>query len=254
MKDEKLSKEIVTVITAEKPTIQQVQEVINKKPEELVAAITGAIASGPSGLAVSAGRLVQGALRGEFARQFAFELNDLIDKGKIPGDFATKKFGFKSFTEVFAFIEQEDIDEDRFNAVKRMFFVMNSNSTDASKELLNYELLKISKSLTASQIKLLQSCFSLVLNGGFFHNGEKSYTRESLWAAEMSKIIGHHISTLVLQDEKILRDKGLLDERPQGDGGLIRIGAQAGLTDLGMAFCKNLDTYEESQGVDSNSD
>lgn len=233
--------DITSIISTNNPSVSEVQRIISNKPEEIAAAVTGAIATGSVGLALSAGRLVQGALRGNFAKQFAEELNNLIETGKIPEDFTKKKFGFKSFTEVFSFIENEDIDEERFNAVKAMFYAMNKQ--DNSNELVNYELMKISKSISASQIRLLETSYHFFLSGGIFHPNGQSFLQRSLWLEKVTEYIGHKITTLIIQDAMKLSEKGLMVIIP-GENSTITLGKNAGLTDLGIAFCINLSSYE----------
>jgi hypothetical protein len=61
--------------------------------------ITGALASGPKSWTLMTGHVVQGILKGKLLQEVCREIKELRDKGKIPDDFAEKKYGFKSWVE-----------------------------------------------------------------------------------------------------------------------------------------------------------
>jgi hypothetical protein len=77
------------------------------------------------------GRIVQGALKGKMFEQVQREVRQLREKGRIPADFAAKKYGFKSWVELLTTIDEDTPDEDRLGALKAMFYSVNKiNSTD----------------------------------------------------------------------------------------------------------------------------
>lgn len=208
----------------------------------IAAAITGALSMGKEDAILIAGRLVQGVLKGQFMKQFGNEVTKLIEKGKIPEDYVNKKYGFQTLVELLEFIDNETIDEDRFLAIKAMFFVVNSVSTKEGEELVNYQLFRIAKKVSGSQLLLLKVSYDLYQNGGFL--GGADFHSHAGWLSLMSGKLGHTVQTLTKQDEQVLLDLELITPRRYGDGSGISP-ANARLTDLGIKFCENIETYKK---------
>jgi hypothetical protein len=78
------------------------------EPLTLVAeTITGALAVGKTGAMVAGGRIVQALLKGQAFKQWGKEFHALRDAGKIPDDFAEKKYGFQTWVELMTVIDEE---------------------------------------------------------------------------------------------------------------------------------------------------
>lgn len=199
-------------------------------------AITGAIAQGWSGLAVSGCRIVQGAIKGKMMQQFGIELKKLVESGKIKEDYVDSKYGFKTLADILAFIDNEAPDEDRFQAVKAVFCHINSIHALNSEELLNYQILQIVMKLTSSQILLLKNCYDLYLK----HKEDNQYPFTSdtaQWLAKMAELLGHNIIELIDADDKVLIDYSLLTRRNYSDRSGVSV-HNARLTGLGIKLCK----------------
>jgi hypothetical protein len=63
--------------------------------------VTGALAEGMKGVAASAGRLVQAALKVQLLTQVAREIRYFQEKGKIKEDYAKDKYGFQTWAGAF---------------------------------------------------------------------------------------------------------------------------------------------------------
>ena len=204
--------------------------------------ITGALSAGVPELIRVGGRLVQGAIKGRLMTQFGREINKLVEDGKIKEDYANTKYGFKSLEELLNFIDSEAPDEERFNAVKSLFFALNSiDVKDFGEEMLRYQLFKIALTLTSSQIIILKTSYDWLLGKEDLSNFGLG-SSASGWITKMSNALGHNIRSLVEIDETVLMDKQLLSSRMFPDKSGIH-SEDARLTDLGISFCKNLSNY-----------
>ena len=203
-------------------------------------AVTGALSLGYSDAILVSGRLVQATLKGKLLKQVATEIKELIEKGKIKEDYANSKYGFKSLVELLEFIDSEVPDEDRLQAVKAMFVAVNAVEAKQGEELVNYQLLQISKRLSGGQLLVLKTTYDWYKKGGF-HSTNSSRA----WLESIATRIGHNITTLIQQDELVLVSNGLISDRISPDRSQVNI-TNARLTDLGIRFCEVLVRYGES--------
>jgi len=202
--------------------------------------VTGALSLGRSDAILIGGRLVQAALKGKLLTQVGREINQLIEKGKIREDYAKTKFGFKSLVELLEFIDSEVPDEDRLRAVKAMFIAINAVDAKEGEEIVNYQLLQISKGLSASQLFVLKTVYDLHKENAFVSSPMLLTARE--WLGTVAQRIGHNLTALVEQDEILLIKAGLITERSYQDrSGVNRTNAR--LSDLGIRFCDYLIKY-----------
>jgi hypothetical protein len=210
-------------------------------------AITGALAAGPKAWTVMTGHIVQGMLKGKLFQQVAKEIAELRDRGKIADDFAEKKYGFKSWVELLTIIDEEAPDEDKLEALKAMFLAVNRIETSDSDRILNYQLFQIAKQLTSGQLLLLKAIYD-AYTANQFPKSER-VTLEG-WAAHIAERLGHRVVALVLKDEHVLLEQGLI----RGGLGIAPAAYQpsqewvdplnARITDLGIRFCENLHKYQ----------
>lgn len=207
---------------------------------KIAEAITGAMAQGWSGLAVSGGRIIQGAIKGKMMEQLGKELLRLVEDGKIKEDYAGSKYGFKTLAELLDFIDSEAPDEDRFIAVKSVFYAINSINAIDSEEILNYQIFQIIKKLTSSQIILLKLCHDSYIDYG----GDGPYqfdNNATSWENKMVELLGHNIIEIVRRDETALIENLLLTKRMFPDGSGIYY-KNARLTSLGIKICEYINS------------
>jgi hypothetical protein len=205
---------------------------------EIAAALTGILAMGKSDLVLAVGRIGQAAIKCKALEQFSQELKLLIEKGRIKGDYAKSKFGFKSLVEIFEFIDSETPDEDRLRAVKAMFISINSVDAKEGEAILNYELLQISKRLSASQLFVLKAVYDLFKA----KVAPERILDANHWLDLVARTLGHNATALVEQDESVLVSNGLVSGRTYADrSGIDQRNAR--LTDLGIVFCNRMVSY-----------
>jgi len=225
-------------------------EFLEQPTQKIAEGITGALDVGLQGLTVAGARIAQGALKGQFYKQVAREIRFLVEKGKIPEDYAEKKYGFQSLTELLRFIDEEEVDEDRLYAIRAMFYALNKSGNKPGEELLSYQLFKLSKELTAPQLLLLRASSRINLTDVITSGGSTSQARIREWLRLICEEMGHGIETLILQDEKVLIEKGLLEMRLNSVGQREANGSYFSLnggrlTDLGSAFSERVTEFEE---------
>jgi hypothetical protein len=207
---------------------------------KIAAFLTGALASGRQDIILAGGRLAQAALTAKFTKQLGVEIGVMIEKGKIKEDYAQTQYGFKSLVDILRFIDSEAPDVERFEAVKNLFFALNSVDVKEGEEFLMYQLFKISMELSAAQILMLKVLFNLLKKHQAFTNDASS------WVKTMAHELGHHVEALVLQDEKVLIEKGLISGRWMNDGSAIKPN-DGRLTDLGLKLCEFLSDYADTK-------
>lgn len=206
-----------------------------EKPKQFVAeAITGGIMAGNSGLMESAGRILQGVAKGQFKLQFAKELSELIEKGKIKKDFAEKLYGFQAFTELFEMIDSGDLKEkEKFEALKKLFFLLGT-AENPGQEAVVYRLFKIAQNLTSSQLALLNACYKAAPN-----NKARNTMAYTDWRRDVLHYLGHDIPDFVDADEAELVKLKLLTGREHSDAsGVQQMNWR--LTDSGLRLCEML--------------
>jgi hypothetical protein len=218
---------------------QALADFLNQPLLKIAEALTGLLSMGRSDAVLATGRIAQAALRGKILTQLGREIRQLVEKGKIKEDYASTKYGYKSLVELLEFIDSEVPDEDRYEAVRTMFEAINSVDAKEGEEILNYELLQISKKLTASQLLTLKAAFD-VYKLKLFEG--RAMVAATDWLRQVADRVGHKSVGLAEQDESVLISNGLVTGRVHPDRSGI-IATNGRLTDLAIAFCQRMVKY-----------
>ena len=192
---------------------------------------------GKSDAILTGGRIVQGALKGNLLKQVGRELIALQKRGRIEEDYADKKFGFQTLAELLTFIDNEVPDEDRFIAIKALFYSIIDKKAPTGSEVLRYQLFQICKRLSSSQLLTLKATYEL---------RKKSVNPSSAedWLATVAKEAGHNSRGLIENDETTLEQEKLISGRTYSDRSGVR-GHDARLTDLGINLVESIITYAD---------
>ncbi|MBI5530234.1 MAG: hypothetical protein HY918_01910 [Candidatus Doudnabacteria bacterium] len=214
-------------------------EILLDQPKTKIAAIISAgLAMGKEEIILAGGRILQGALVGKMKQQLGQELQFLLDKGKIKPNYGDKKYAVDSFAELLNFIDNEAPDEDRFDAIKAMFFAVIKEKD--GEEILNYQVFQITKKLTSSQLLTLRAAYKVYKK----EDSTLAMTGEaSGWLSTIARLAGHNSAGLVENDEVMLIDQKLISDRTYSDRSGIRSADR--LTDLGIKLCKNIEEYHQ---------
>ena len=209
-----------------------------KQPHQLIAeVITGAIKEGNTGVMLAGGRILQGAMKGKFLTQLANEISDLVESGKIKKNYAEQIYGLQSLTELFQLIDSGELnDQEKFEALKKLFFTMNASDAPDSEAVVIYRLFKIAKNVSSQQLALLNTCYKLAQN-----NQSRNIMSYRDWRSEVLKLLGHSIEDFVDEDEAKLVELKLLTGREHSDGSGVQQ-QNWRLTQSGLKLCQLLNS------------
>jgi len=208
--------------------------------------LTGILAADACDLKLTAGRLVQASIKNKFLTQLGEEIKSYSEKGKIKNDFFTTHKEQASLNELLEFIDEEIPDEERFRAMKSIFLYSITTDVSEDDKLLAYELLKICKKISSSELLILKACFD-ICNGDyrFDISSERIENMHSAdeWLHMVSKHIGHNISALVEVYEENLTKLSLISRRLHVDRSGIGKTKYFRLTTLGYKLCEFITKY-----------
>ena len=204
--------------------------------------VTGALAAGKAGWFLASGRIVQGMLKAKLLQQFSKEVKKFRDAGKIEKDFAETKYGGQTWVELMRIIDEESPDADRLEALKAMFFAINKVGTTDGERIKAYQLWQIAKKLNSGELLLLKTVFEC--KDAYGHSVDPQIRNKyPHWRTSMSSVVSHGSEGLIELHQKKPTDFGLLTPiTPNIMGDIINV-RNARLSDLGLAFCANIETY-----------
>jgi hypothetical protein len=142
-----------------------------------------------------------------------------------------------------AIIDSETPDEERLEALKAMFYAVNKfNATDAQR-ILGYQLFQIAKKLGSNDLLVLKRVNELRLSTSLSGNSYKE------WVQVISAYSSGLLAGLIDLADTTLVQYRLLSERfeagPAGGRPKPLIDqSNFRLTDLGINFCQNIQTYQ----------
>jgi hypothetical protein len=189
-----------------------IEQLLDQPLAIVAGAVTEWIKSGNGYCAGVGLRVAQAALKGRVFQQLARELDELRSKGKIPDDFAEKKFGYQTWVELLTVLDGEPLDEDRLEALKAMFYAVNKVGATDGERILGYQLFQIAKRLTSRELLLLRAVFDAYNSGEY---SSPTATNLGVWAEQMGKRLGHGLLFLVMRDQAVLEQQGLISPRQQ---------------------------------------
>jgi hypothetical protein len=192
--------------------------------------ITGALATGPKGMLASGGRIVHALLKGRLFIQWGEEFKTLRDAGRLKEDFAETKYGFQTWVELMAIIDEDAPDADRLEALKAMFYAVNKAKAEDAERIQAYQLWQIAKRMNSAELLLLKAM-----------NGEDEQSRN--WERHIAEKSGLGLLELVALYEKSLSELKLIQSRFDYVSGAGRRNA-AVITALGQTLCNNIETYQ----------
>jgi hypothetical protein len=224
------------IVRLQDPTV--IQQLLERSLAVIAESLAAYFSVGNGFWAAAGTRLAQAALKGRVFQQFEREFRYLSDQGKIPDDFAEKKYGYKSWVELLTTLDEEIPDEDRLEALGAMFYSVNKIGVTDGEKIANYQLFQIAKRLTSSQLLLLKVAHERATDSGFAPDSRSS---ANVGLEMASQRLGHTILGLVEQDERVLMQNGLLTGRTFSGDSINDTNGR--LTPLAFKFCENLKTY-----------
>jgi hypothetical protein len=217
------------------------QRFLEQPAETIAGQMADWLLAGGKALILAGPKIAMAAITVKALEQFGKELSNWRKNGSIPEDFAGRSPGWQSFVELFAEIDSNPTDEERLDALKAMFLAANKVNATDSERAVAYQLFQVAKRLNSGEIFLLRTIYGTYLSQSVTGQTVINLQR---WAEQMAARMGHQLSALVLRDERMLVDQGLISARlnnPPNEA--VRADATARLTDLGTRFCQNIETY-----------
>lgn len=222
------------IIKLEDPRI--LEEFLDEPATFIAETITGALATGKFGVMAAGGRIVQALLKGQHFKQWAKEFRTLREKGKIPDDFAEKKYGFQTWVELMTVIDEDAPDADRLEALKAVFYAVNAVGVEEKDRIQAYQLWRIAKQLNSGDLLLLKA-----LNEKEHMIGGNSSTTQ--WTEQLASASGFGIGGLVSLHVSRLAELHLMSTSTISN---------PTITVLGRRLCSNIQTYcidlEQAEG------
>jgi hypothetical protein len=194
-----------------------------------------------------AGGLIQAALKGQFFTKLGDEVEHWRKKGIISEDPGTKPSGWESWKELLEAIDQDPIDEEKFEALKAMFYDINRVTSHDRDCILSYQLLKIARKLNAGELLLLKAALIVCERG---ERGQSAHWEAwNTWAARINNAYGGGPFALIRLNEKNLVEYELFSGRHPADPNQVAVEDNR-LTDLGMKFVRNIQNYQKLKKIE----
>ncbi|MEK7552667.1 MAG: hypothetical protein AAB505_00995 [Patescibacteria group bacterium] len=148
-----------------------------------------------------------------------------------------------SLADTLTFI-QGNPDEERFNAVKKLFFKLIEPNTNNAEQLAVFELMQICKKLTSNDILVLVGAFEIFekknLPGNFALGLNLNSRHRNIWFASIAQKLGHNINSLVEFSEPHLIELKLISPIEERSPLLYFPEEKFRLTDSGFKLCQIL--------------
>lgn len=218
-----------------------------KQPTIIIAeALTGFLVSDLKDWKLSAGKIVQAAIKGNLLTQLGREIEKYREEGKIKEDYLESDINRASFKELLKFIDEEAPDEIRFKAMKSLFFASITKNATEQDDGLAYELMQICKKLNSGELLVLKAAYDIV-NARLAPNMPTINHREKNandWLNLIAQQIGHSLPSLVEVHETNLMELKLISDRALSDKSGIQPTQHFRLTTLGYKLCEFITKYE----------
>ncbi len=205
--------------------------------------LTGFFASSIGDWKLSAGRIVQASIKFNLLTQLGRELQEYIKKGRIKEDYYATDINKASLNELLKYIDSEVPDNERFKAMKSIFFSGVTSDADAQQQEVAYQFLLLCKKLNSMDILILKTCYKIYL-GKDLKNVNTGINVFGVWVNTVSEKIGYGLPELVSASDPRLVELGLLSGRTYSDKSGIRTGKEFRLTTLSIKLCEYITKYE----------
>ena len=225
-----VAREYADVVHMENPAV--IERILSASRTEKVAYVSALLTSGISRYALAGPKVAFTAMAVEALTDFGKEVSEWFKRGLFPEDFSRRSSGYQTWVELLKEIDSNPVDAERLKAMKAMFLAANLINATDGQSILAYQLFGIARKLTSGDLLVLRAARQV-------HGGPES---AQVWLGKVANAMGHGLTALIELHERVLVDYGLLTQR--FDQGFKVNLINGRLTDLGAAFCRNLDQYE----------
>jgi len=215
---------------------------------ELSEAITGFLSSDTNDKKLAAGHIIQSIFKGNLINQFGRELNNFREKGLIKEDYFATHKQQATLVEFLKFIDSgETPDEERFKAMKSLFFYSISKEATEKTEKDAYEMMQICKELSSMEVLILKANFNLVIGTAKSHAGKnvsKRTNTRATWFITVANELGYDFPEIVERHEKHLMELKLISEIDNPSRNAMIPTDYFRLTTLGYKLCEFITKYD----------
>ena len=206
------------------------------------------IITNPSSVIAKTGQ----AITTYFLTKFSSEYKSKVDSHELKNsDFATEK-PLLILTDLLRIIDEGKIDQERFKAMKSIFYFATQKKADQSQEEIAYSLFQTAKQLSSEEFLILSANYAVVKNTGrLLSKGVEwgSNRVVNYWAKIISEKIGHNLPELILQSENHLVNLQLISPRQFVQNNMelpvhFNSTPYFRLTALGYKLCEFMTKYE----------
>jgi hypothetical protein len=233
------ARDYADVAHLENPSV--IERILSRSRSEATAYVGALVQSGVTRYVLAGPKVAFTAMVIEAITDLSREISVWRKLGRIPEDFSGRPSGYQTWVELLVEIDSNPTDSDRLKALKAMFLAANRVDATEGESIVAYQLFQVAKKLNSGELLLLRTIYA-AFTANTFPRGTSSNIQQ--WAEGIAARMGHQLSALVLLDERMLVDQGLISPRINNPGlEAVREGATARLTDLGIRFCQNVETY-----------
>lgn len=221
---------------------KNIAKFLQQPATKLAEFITGILISDTTDWKLSAGHIVQASIKWKLFSQLGKEIKSYIEKGKIKEEFLDKEQNKQALSDLLKFIDETSPNEDRFIAMKTLFFKSVSDNSSEEEQILSYQFMQICRQLESSDLLIIKAAFDIkrgnLLNKLESDRIDPNDRSAHGWLTNISKQIGHGIISLIeVQEEKLVNYK-LISPRTHNDKSGVHSIENYRLTDLGCRLCE----------------
>jgi hypothetical protein len=213
--------------------IQALRALMTLDTDDRLSVLKTALKDGKSGLAARGLSLIQRWNEERFCEAFCDEVEEMRQAGRIREDFNRTDAGVSSVQEFFELIDGKP-NEKHFRAFCALFMSANAPDADANQAIIDLELMKILRNLSAGEMHLLFA----VVTMGYYAVGDDLL-------ASISKHLGYRSDTLLNKNMSVLLNQHLVSEINWENRGGAKGERKELLTDLGVELAKRVRIYNE---------
>lgn len=201
------------------------------------------VVSNPMAVAVKVGI----GIVSHFTAKLFSEFKDKIKNGTLKNkDFSTEKPAL-IFTDLCKVIDDGKIDEERFKAMKSIFFYSVSKEATEKTEKDAYEMMQITKELSSMEVLILRANFNMVIGTAKSHTGKNANKRTNArgaWFITIANELGYDFPEIVGRHEKHLMELKLISEIDNPARNAMIPTDYFRLTTLGYKLCEFITKYD----------
>jgi hypothetical protein len=220
-------------------------EIMKDTALSIVAGLTGLASSDKNDCVLSASRVFQGLIKGKGLQQLMDEWQALVEKGKIKEGYEKTSQHQDCFLELLRFLDNDCPDEIRFQTLKKIFLVAATETASDRESLLPYEYMKLCKSMSSGEIITMLTAYRILVDKK--HVSFTDINFDHNWTARIvSNAQFEHLELVEIYKNKLF-EKRILVQHSEYSGRMARgeIAKDNGLTSLGLALCKYIESYED---------